>query len=444
MMQNNIRDSVVVITSKANGNDRFGSGFVLRIQDGLTYVVTCAHVVRDVGGPENVLVDHIDATVLVLGEQGDPDLAVLSVRDVSSRPALPLQSAGKTGLPIMTAGFQIHDRQRLIRQLEGALGDQVDLEALRRRRRIQAWDLNLDGDHALKHGFSGSPLVDRASGRVIGVVSHREGEGRRGLAISVCELEQLWDGTPFSLFETGRAPASRPVPGAPLMNFEKELAVFNRIAAGEDARTRALLIRGASGMGKTRLLKEYEQIAADHGIVHFAVPLDQQLTIDQCLSQLVYGLGADGFPRFAELLSRGRPSELTRDREMDWARSLTLQFFGDLRQRPTLSRFLVFFDPYEKADRELKSWLIREFMPALSSVNHLTVIVAGQDEIQLGSHNPAHICFQLTGVSEQCYVQYAAHCRVVLQPDLVHTLHEVLGGRPKDFVDFIQARMVRQ
>jgi hypothetical protein len=52
--QDSVSDSVVLITSADVKNSRFGTGFIFRHQEDWTYLITCAHVVQDVGGNEQV------------------------------------------------------------------------------------------------------------------------------------------------------------------------------------------------------------------------------------------------------------------------------------------------------------------------------------------------------------------------------------------------------
>lgn len=159
---------------------------------GTAYVLTCAHVVRDVGGKEKVKADSKPATVIASGEDDGLDLAVLQVDGLGGKSEINLQVSGKRESPFITAGFQLYDKAHLIRSLQGNLGEPVGLQSIRIGERIQAWDLRIDGDYSLQPGYSGSPVVDESSGCVLGIVSHRQGEGKRGLAISIEALEKIW------------------------------------------------------------------------------------------------------------------------------------------------------------------------------------------------------------------------------------------------------------
>ena len=68
MNPEDLQKSIVLITSSESNNSRFGTGFIIRQVSGTAYVLTCAHVVRDVGGTEKVKADSKPATVIASGE----------------------------------------------------------------------------------------------------------------------------------------------------------------------------------------------------------------------------------------------------------------------------------------------------------------------------------------------------------------------------------------
>jgi hypothetical protein len=207
-MTGDFQASVLRITSGDPNNSRFGTGFVIHQDERYSYLLTCAHVVDDVGGPGQVLVGETTASVIAAGAADGLDLAVLRVEGLSDKPSLRLIASGKKGRSFTTAGFQVLTKQYLIRRLEGALGEQVGLEFRDQAERIEAWDLTIIDDYQLQPGYSGSPVVDQASGDVLAVVSHRHGEGKRGLAISVEALEKIWSDMPAAL----KADLERPGP----------------------------------------------------------------------------------------------------------------------------------------------------------------------------------------------------------------------------------------
>lgn len=199
MMVVTMQNSVVLITSSDPSISRFGTGFVIHQDANVTYFLTCAHVVKDVGGPEQVKIRGNVATLIASGERDDIDLAVLRIEALLDVPSLHLCAVGMQGSPFIAIGFQIFGTQYLIRPLKGKLGEQIGIEQRGGALRIQAWDLKIEGDYTLQPGYSGSPLIDEISGDVLGVVSHRQGSGEKGIAISVKALVHIWPDIPQNL-----------------------------------------------------------------------------------------------------------------------------------------------------------------------------------------------------------------------------------------------------
>lgn len=202
-MTSNFWDSVVLITSQDEEEYGFGTGFVIYRDFNSTYLLTCAHVVRDVGGPEQVKAAGIPARAIASGTPEGFDLAVLRVEGLLDKPLLKLSGAGQPASRWIVPGFYSNDRTKTKRlvSLEGELGSSGPIQE--GGARANAWDLKIDdgSDHFLQPGYSGSPAIDRSSGRVFGVVVQRQDNGKRGLAISLEALPKIWLQMPAELLE---------------------------------------------------------------------------------------------------------------------------------------------------------------------------------------------------------------------------------------------------
>lgn len=183
--------SLVRISGSNSRPDAFGTGFVARREAGWAWVVTCAHVVQNVGGPSGLRVAGVAAEVAALGE-GALDLAVLRVPVISTPPLSPVSGENTDG-EFRTAGYQRFGKNYLVRPLQGTLSPLRVLEpAEDPSGRVTACDLRVLSDFGFRPGYSGSPVWVDAAGGVVAVVSHQLGEaGERGLAISVNALRQL-------------------------------------------------------------------------------------------------------------------------------------------------------------------------------------------------------------------------------------------------------------
>jgi hypothetical protein len=205
-----LQDSVILISSSTPNNNRFGTGFVVHQDKHATYLLTCAHVVRDVGGQDQVEADGSNAIVIASGEADGIDLAVLRVEGLFDKQSLGLRLSGEKGTSFITAGYQSFDKGFLIREIRGNLAGQTGFKYRGQTNRVRTWDLKTIDEYHLQPGCSGSPVVDESNGYVLGIVSHRIGESEKGVAISIEALEKIWQDIPFDIFKTNAHQASEP------------------------------------------------------------------------------------------------------------------------------------------------------------------------------------------------------------------------------------------
>jgi len=189
------QNSVVLIRSNDPSEKSFGTGFVLSKDSHSTYFLTCAHVVKEIGD-QKLLVNGFQAKVVASGPEENADLAVLRIEGLFPSPALPLYAIGEEGDSYSTSGFQLTAKRHVLRLLHGTLGKQVGLEGKEQADRVIAWDLEITDKDLLHEGYSGSPVVNRHN-QVIGVVSTLQGDGKRGMAISIGTLETIWSELPL-------------------------------------------------------------------------------------------------------------------------------------------------------------------------------------------------------------------------------------------------------
>lgn len=188
-----IRDGVVRVTSTNPDNRTFATAFVVGRDGATAYLVTCAHVVKSVGGPDQVKAGPTRARVLALGSPDGPnDVAVLEAELPPERVPLRLGYATRSGHGCTVTGFRDLPGQpgtaRLL-QLEGTLGELTRME--KRDRQVEVWELRMDQE--LPSGLSGSPVADVTTGEVIGVATlSLEGEPVSGLAITVETIAEVW------------------------------------------------------------------------------------------------------------------------------------------------------------------------------------------------------------------------------------------------------------
>lgn len=217
-MNSNFQESIVLITSRDDDNRRFGTGFIISNSEHKVIVITCSHLINEIGGPDKILVDDIPADLIINGDDLGLDLAVLEIEFKSDMPVLYMNPSANSGETFTTAGFQQYNNNcLLIRRLHGKLGESVFITHRGNKTRIKAWDLSITDDFQLQPGYSGSPIIGE-NGHVIGVVSHRQGTGSKGLGISIKALSLIWKKSTTEL---------------PEMEQENMIQFFNQVTNNE-------------------------------------------------------------------------------------------------------------------------------------------------------------------------------------------------------------------
>ncbi|MEM8640049.1 MAG: trypsin-like peptidase domain-containing protein [Cyanobacteria bacterium P01_G01_bin.54] len=192
MFPDHLQASIVLIRSCEPENPVFGTGFVIGRLRAETLVLTCAHVVDDVG-IETIKVENCPAHLWRSGVDQGIDLAILKVAGLGDRHPLGFSNQARPGQAIWTAGFQPEGEAISLRALTGQLGQERQYVTPQfAPERIDAWELKIDDDWGLQPGYSGSPVLLGDRETVVAIVRCRYGEGQTGVAVSTHCLKQLW------------------------------------------------------------------------------------------------------------------------------------------------------------------------------------------------------------------------------------------------------------
>ncbi len=189
-------DAVVLLTSRNADNPKFGSGFVIAEDKHYSYILSCAHVLEDLGYKANIT--GLSVEIMALGSADGLDMALLKVAKLD-KPCLNQFAEGVPDTDIFISGYSAfkddnskQDRQQK-RLLKGKLGNAIKLTGRNSTEEFAAFDIiNIKNDvfSKLADGYSGSPLCNQ-QGKVIGVVSHRVG-GEQGHALCISNLKRLY------------------------------------------------------------------------------------------------------------------------------------------------------------------------------------------------------------------------------------------------------------
>lgn len=205
-MSSSVQDSVILITSSQSNILDFGTGFVIHRDDQAIYVLTCAHVIENVGGRESVVVGGCPAAIITLGSyDGADDIAVLRIENFLHLSPLKLGIVGEKGRSFIAPGFS-QQKSNLpfeIKRIQGILGEPIGLESRKKGTRINAWEIETDSAN-LQPGYSGAPVIDEKSEVVLGMVIQKIGEGKKGRVISIEALQAVWKDMPPDLLTSER------------------------------------------------------------------------------------------------------------------------------------------------------------------------------------------------------------------------------------------------
>ena len=307
--------STVLITSSDPDNHFFGTGFVIYCRLRTSYVLTCAHVVDDIGGADKAVTAGMTATHVASGDADGVDLAILSCENLDTIAPLQLQVHAKRGQQFQTSGFQLYGKQKyLIRPLAGLLGNSVQI-GVSQAGLVKAWDLNITDDYQLQPGYSGSPVVDE-NGDAVAVVSTRQADGRKGLALSVDAVSRIWPDVPRHIFRGGEDSAVSQTDGAAppiatLSVFAPPPALGDLIGREQLVRSlteeiatqhvSVLALQGIGGVGKTTVAVA---VARQVGNVQWVDCAREEVTFEKFVLSVVALAATHGGMDVATFVSR--------------------------------------------------------------------------------------------------------------------------------------------
>jgi hypothetical protein len=161
-----------------------GTGFFISPEG---HLLTCAHVVEDAGGWEQVRVKGQPVRLVYLGDRTQDDFAILQVSDYQGQ-AVPLSLTFEPMNRFLSIGYGRPDFP------EGASidGTITDLNSQANFGNLLMLRLRVMADsQQVRGGYSGSPVFDAESQSVIGLIAAYDlTDG--GLAVPLTTVKQKW------------------------------------------------------------------------------------------------------------------------------------------------------------------------------------------------------------------------------------------------------------
>src|SRR5919199_1243081 len=178
-----VKRCTVAIASSEDGRI-WGTGFFISPEG---HLLTCAHVVEDAGGWEQVRVNGQPVSLVYLGDRTQDDFAILQVSDYQGQ-AVSLSLTFEPMNRFLSIGYGRPDFP------EGASidGTITDLNPQANFSNLPMLRLRIKADaQRVQGGYSGSPVFDAESQRVIGLIAafdYTEG----ALAVPLATVRQKW------------------------------------------------------------------------------------------------------------------------------------------------------------------------------------------------------------------------------------------------------------
>ncbi len=192
-------ESVVFIESENPTNDAFGTGFVI-YNDGLgVFILTCKHVVDEVVSP---VINERFAQIVT--SSNTTDMALLYVPKLNLK-ALPMQSDSCNSLDIDVIGFSLFNQDYTQKKhiFAKLFKEPIELFSIETHQSFNAIKLKAKDNFRFSRGNSGSPVVCKESGKVIAMVSNKEGRDI-AYAVEVSYLTDIWKEIPKNLLQKNR------------------------------------------------------------------------------------------------------------------------------------------------------------------------------------------------------------------------------------------------
>ncbi len=192
-------NTIVEIFDAESKRVTYGNGFIVHKDKEVAYVLTCAHIVKDAKGNKNYTMKVGERKAKLILSDESFDLALLRVPGLQGN-SIPLHYIANAEYGGIILGFELYQKPDTF----GEVVLDVKLTArnmLSSGYKFRAWALKVLSEESLVPGLSGSSVTNQNTGQVIGVVSHREGIGKKGLAIAIENLKHIWKDMPPELWE---------------------------------------------------------------------------------------------------------------------------------------------------------------------------------------------------------------------------------------------------
>ncbi len=430
--------SIFHVTGKSK-ND-FGTCFLIYKDKEFSYFVTCDHVVKDVSKNEDLYVDNQPASIVAFDPSNGFDLAILKTSKLFN--AIPFDlnynlDGIKKGTKLKGCGlYEISSsKQKLVEEFDCSVKKRTRILSSTGKQEDAFWiSLNEDEDQ-LHQGFSGAPIFDN-NNRVCGFIHQRTEDAKNGLANSINTLFAVWEKCPLT--NIPQSVRSRLIkPEDSIVNCEKPLTILEKSISNELKELKVITLKGASGMGKSRVLREYLKILKQNEIPNDFIDLKTNPSVEVFLDKIITFIGIGYFSKYQDFLIEKKPREPTRQTLKDWELNLARKFYMDLSKIPKGKFYYFIIDHFEKADSNFKHW-VTLFIEKNSKKSPLSIIVGGQEIPQIAFNGKLKIDLELGPIPIDYYKDYRNRKKIPLNDQDLEKIHMACNGSPKLLLEYFK------
>jgi hypothetical protein len=190
--------SIVHIESADKNNKSFGTGFVIDNDEHGAYILTCQHVLDEVG---KAMIE--DQAVEVVAKSDFLDMAVIHIETLNIQ-ALPLQLESCESKEVHAIGFATFSKDLVQKKKIHAtlFNERIELHSKVDDSFYVVLRLKANDDYSFERGNSGSPVICQKTGAVIAMISNKEG-ANIAYAIEIACLKEIWKDLNTSLKDEG-------------------------------------------------------------------------------------------------------------------------------------------------------------------------------------------------------------------------------------------------
>jgi vacuolar-type H+-ATPase subunit F/Vma7 len=200
-----------VVNIQSQENSTTGTGFVIHTDAAGIYILTCKHVVDEIGIP---FIEEVEAKVLT--HSNFIDLAVLYIEKHYLQhlelKILSLQTKNCDKRNVIIIGFSKFNRNIDQKEsIEATLYlNSIEFQSNKDSSFYTGRKLTVKEGYNFEHGHSGSPVICKETGNVIAVLSNKENDAL-GYAIDIVYLKEIWKEMPKELMEQKEV-KEKPIP----------------------------------------------------------------------------------------------------------------------------------------------------------------------------------------------------------------------------------------